>query len=233
MNTLAQCQNIVDVHKVSLITQSLLNQVLAEKTMAMDKNGDAFYDQISALHKSVRGSSPNAALYWFCRMLEGGADPKYLARRILRMAWEDIGLADPRAIEIANNAAQTYERLGSPEGELALGQAVLYLSIAPKSNAGYKAFNQARAFVKNTPNAAVPLHLCNAPTKGMAKLGYGKNYRYAHDEPNAYAAGENYFPENIAPQHFYEPVLRGLEIKIREKMEFLKSLDAEFFAKRH
>lgn len=233
LNTLAQCQNIVDVQKVSLITQSLLNQVLAEKTMAMDKNGDAFYDQISALHKSVRGSSPNAALYWFCRMLEGGADPKYLARRILRMAWEDIGLADPRAMEIANNAAQTYERLGSPEGELALAQAVLYLSIAPKSNAGYKAFNQARAFVKNAPNAAVPLHLCNAPTKGMAKLGYGKNYRYAHDEPNAYAAGENYFPENIAPQHFYEPVLRGLEIKIREKMEFLKSLDAEFFAKRH
>lgn len=234
LNTLEQCQNIAQVRQVNLITAEMVLQMLSQKVHRMDRQGDAFYDQISALHKSVRGSSPDAALYWFCRMLEGGVDPKYLARRILRMAWEDIGLADPRAMEIANLAAQTYERLGSPEGELALAQAVLYLSVAPKSNAGYKAFSAARSFLKTSGSstAEVPLHLRNAPAKGMAKLGYGKNYRYAHDEPNAYAAGENYFPESVAPQRFYEPVPRGLEIKIREKLQFLESLDHEFFQKK-
>lgn len=234
LNTLEQCQNIAKVRQVNLITVEMALHVLSQKVHHMDRAGDAFYDQISALHKSVRGSSPDAALYWFCRMIEGGADPLYLARRIIRMAWEDIGLADPRAIEIANLATQTYERLGSPEGELALAQAVIYLSVAPKSNAGYKAFAAARAFLKRGAHisAQVPMHLRNAPMKGMADLGYGKNYRYAHDEPNAYVAGENYFPESVAPERFYEPVPRGLEIKIREKLQFLAQLDEEFWEKK-
>ncbi len=232
LNTLSQCQNVAELHNVSLITPDLLAQVLSEKVQLFDKNGEAFYDQISALHKSVRGSAPDAALYWLVRMLESGTDPKYLARRIMRMAWEDIGLADPRALEIAHLAAQTYERLGSPEGELALAQAVIYLSVSPKSNAGYKAFKLAQEFVKNAPNAPVPMHLRNAPVKAMATMGYGKNYRYAHDEPNAYAAGENYWPEALSPQSWYHPVPRGLEIKIQEKINYLKGLDAAHRAKK-
>ncbi|MCO6516223.1 MAG: replication-associated recombination protein A, partial [Snodgrassella sp.] len=175
----------------------------------------------------VRGSHPNAALYWFSRMLDGGADPRYLARRIIRMAWEDIGLADPRAMQIANDAAQTYERLGSPEGELALAQAVLYLACAAKSNAGYVAYNEARAFVKKHPTSEVPVHLRNAPTKLMKELGYGREYRYAHDEPHAYAAGETYMPEGMDEPAFYQPAIRGLEIKIADKLAFLHNLDVE------
>jgi putative ATPase len=197
-----------------------------------DKGGDAFYDQISALHKAVRGSSPDAALYWLARMLDGGCDPLYLARRIVRMAWEDIGLADPRAIQITNDAALTYERLGSPEGELALGQAVIYLAIAAKSNAGYNAYNQARAFVQKDHSREVPVHLRNAPTRLMKELGYGHAYRYAHDEAHAYAAGESYFPDGMMPPNWYQPVSRGLEIKISEKMAFLKNLDEQVHAKK-
>ncbi len=207
------------------VDKALLAECLGDALRRFDKGGDAFYDQISALHKSVRGSSPDAALYWLTRMLDGGADPKYLARRIVRMAWEDIGLADPRAMQIANDAALTYERLGSPEGELALGQAVIYLAIAAKSNAGYMAYNQARAFVKQDKSREVPVHLRNAPTKLMKELGYGHAYRYAHDEPNAYAAGENYLPDGIRAPNWYQPVPRGLEIKIGDKLAYLKSLD--------
>jgi len=190
-----------------------------------DKNGEQFYDQISALHKSVRGSHPDAALYWFCRMLDGGTDPLYLGRRIIRMAWEDVGLADPRAMQICLDSIQTYERLGSPEGELALGQAIIYLALAAKSNAGYNAFNAARAFVKKDQTQEVPLHLRNAPTKLMQELGYGKTYRYAHNEPNAYAAGETYLPDGMAEPEWYQPTDRGLEIQVREKMKMLKELD--------
>ncbi len=175
----------------------------------------------------MRGSSPDGALYWLCRMLDGGADPCYLARRIVRMAWEDIGLADPRALQIANDAATTYERLGSPEGELALAQAVIYLAVAAKSNAGYTAYNQARAFVKQDQSREVPVHLRNASTKLMKELGYGHAYRYAHDEPSAYAAGETYLPDGIPDPHWYQPVPRGLEIKIAEKMAQLRRLDEE------
>ena len=198
---------------------------MAQNLRRFDKGGDAFYDQISALHKSVRGSSPDGALYWFCRMLDGGADPRYLARRIIRMAWEDIGLADPRALQIANDAAETYERLGSPEGELALAQAVTYLAVAAKSNAGYNAYNAARAFVKQDGSRPVPVHLRNAPTKLMKELGYGKAYRYAHDEPEAYAAGESYLPDGMAEPHWYEPTPRGLEGQIGQKLAHLRELD--------
>jgi putative ATPase len=199
---------------------------LSPSLRRFDKGGEAFYDQISALHKSVRGSNPDASLYWFCRMLDGGADPRYLARRIVRMAWEDIGLADPRGAEIAMNAAETYERLGSPEGELALAQALIYLACAPKSNAGYMAYNQARAFVREDGSREVPIHLRNAPTKLMKELGYGRAYRYAHDEPEAYAAGEAYFPDGLLPEPgFYQPTPRGLEAKIGEKLAHLKELD--------
>lgn len=213
--------------KLPAVTMEVLAECLGNTLRRFDKGGDAFYDQISALHKSVRGSNPDAALYWLCRMLDGGVDARYLARRIVRMAWEDIGLADPRAMQIANDAATTYERLGSPEGELALGQAVIYLAIAAKSNAGYKAYKVARAFVAQDRSRPVPVHLRNAPTKLMSDLGYGKMYRYAHDEPNAYAAGEKYFPDDLPDQHWYEPVPRGLEIKIAEKMAYLKKLDDE------
>jgi putative ATPase len=200
---------------------------LSPSLRRFDKGGEAFYDQISALHKSVRGSDPDASLYWFTRMLDGGADPRYLARRILRMAWEDIGLADPRGAEIAINAADTYERLGSPEGELALAQALIYLACAPKSNAGYMAYNQARAFVREDGSHDVPVHLRNAPTKLMKELGYGREYRYAHDEPEAYAAGETYFPDDMnRPPRFYVPTPRGLEAKIGEKLAHLRQLDA-------
>lgn len=209
-----------------LITPETLAEVLQESLRRFDKGGEQFYDQISALHKSVRGSNPDAALYWFCRMLDGGCDPRYLARRIVRMAWEDIGLADPRAMQLANDAAETYERLGSPEGELALGQAVIYLAVAAKSNAGYKAYNQARAFVAQDASQEVPVHLRNAPTKLMKELGYGHDYRYAHDEPNAYAAGETYFPDGMTEPGWYQPVPRGLEIKIGEKLTQLRQWDA-------
>ncbi|HWU97388.1 MAG TPA: replication-associated recombination protein A [Oxalicibacterium sp.] len=215
----AKKQNEIDVE--------LLQACLGDALRRFDKGGDTFYDQISALHKSVRGSNPDASLYWFCRMLDGGADPRYLARRIVRMAWEDIGLADPRAMAIVNEAAATYERLGSPEGELALGQAVIYLAMAAKSNAGYKAYNQARAFVAKDKSRPVPEHLRNAPTKLMKELGYGKLYRYAHDEPDAYAAGETYLPDGMADPHWYEPTPRGLEGKIGEKLNYLRTLDRD------
>ncbi|EEO28250.1 replication-associated recombination protein A [Oxalobacter paraformigenes] len=204
---------------------ALLKETLGDAMRRFDNKGDHFYDQISALHKSVRGSSPDAALYWLTRMLDGGADPRYLARRIVRMAWEDIGLADPRAVQIANDAASTYERLGSPEGELALAQAVIYLAVAAKSNAGYVAYNQARAFVKQDKSREVPVHLRNAPTRLMKELGYGHEYRYAHDEPNAYAAGETYFPDGMSPRQWYKPTPYGLEKKIGEKLDWLAELD--------
>ena len=207
------------------ISAALLKETLGDAMRRFDNKGDNFYDQISALHKSVRGSSPDAALYWLARMLDGGADPRYLARRIIRMSWEDIGLADPRAIQIANDAATTYERLGSPEGELALAQAVIYLAVAAKSNAGYTAYNQARAFVKQDKSREVPVHLRNAPTKLMKELGYGHAYRYAHDEPNAYAAGETYFPEGMPEMQWYRPTPYGLEKKIGEKLDWLAELD--------
>ena len=204
---------------------AFIEATMAQSLRRFDKGGDAFYDQISALHKSVRGSSPDGALYWFCRMLDGGADPRYLARRIIRMAWEDIGLADPRAMQIANDAAETYERLGSPEGELALAQAVTYLAVAAKSNAGYNAYNAARAFVAKDGSRPVPVHLRNAPTKLMKELGYGKEYRYAHDEPEAYAAGESYLPDGMPEPGWYAPTPRGLEGKIAEKLAHLRELD--------
>ncbi|RLA00428.1 MAG: recombination factor protein RarA, partial [Gammaproteobacteria bacterium] len=192
-----------------------------------DKGGEAFYDQISALHKSVRGSSPDGALYWLCRMLDGGCDPVYLMRRIVRMASEDIGNADPRGLRIALDAWETFDKLGRPEGELAIAQAVIYLASAPKSNAVYTAFNAAMHDVRSQGSAEVPLHLRNAPTKLMGELGYGKEYRYAHDEPDAYAAGENYFPDNMKQRQYYQPVNRGLEIKIAEKLDRLKILDQQ------
>ncbi len=192
-----------------------------------DKGGDYFYDQISALHKSVRGSSPDAALYWFCRMIDGGCDPGYISRRVVRMASEDIGNADPRALDICLNAAASYERLGSPEGELALAQAVIYLACAPKSNAVYMAYKQAMNTVKETGTLEVPLHIRNAPTKLMEELDHGKGYRYAHDENEAYAAGETYLPEELAGASFYHPLDQGLEIKIKQKLEHLKDLDKQ------
>jgi len=225
LNLLEQCKVAAGAASITKIDAEFVQSALTLNSRRFDKGGDQFYDQISALHKSVRGSNPDAALYWLCRMLDGGADPRYLARRIIRMAWEDIGLADPRAMQIANDAAQTYERLGSPEGELALAQAVIYLSVAAKSNAGYKAYNEARAFVKQDKSRDVPIHLRNAPTKLMKELGYGHQYRYAHDEPHAYAAGESYLPDGMNPPGWYRPVSRGLEIKIAEKLEFLRSLD--------
>ncbi len=210
---------------VTQVDVSLVENALSMSARRFDKGGDNFYDQISALHKSVRGSNPDAALYWLTRMLDGGADPKYLARRIVRMAWEDIGLADPRAMQIANDAALTYERLGSPEGELALAQATLYLAVAAKSNAGYQAYNQAVAWIKQGASLPVPMHLRNAPTKLMKELGHGHAYRYAHDEPDAYAAGESYLPEGMREPQWYQPVPRGLEIKIAEKLTHLRELD--------
>jgi putative ATPase len=202
---------------------ALVERVLAQNLRRFDKGGEQFYDQISALHKSVRGSDPDAALYWMVRMLDGGADPLYVGRRVVRMAVEDIGLADPRALSLALHACETYERLGSPEGELALAEAVLYLAVAPKSNAVYEAYNAARAFVQKDSTRPVPMHLRNAPTRLMQELGYGKGYRYAHDEEGGYAAGETYLPPGMAPPHWYRPTDRGLEIKIREKLEQLRN----------
>ncbi len=208
-----------------IINESIVAEVLDGFVRRFDKGGDLFYEQISALHKAVRGSSPDAALYWFCRMVDGGCDALYIARRVVRMASEDIGNADPRALDIALNAWQVQERLGSPEGELAIAQAVVYLASAAKSNAVYKAFNQAMADVREQPSYDVPVHLRNAPTGMMKDLGYGEQYRYAHDEPEAYAAGENYFPSELKNTHYYQPVDRGLEKKIAEKLNYLRNLD--------
>jgi putative ATPase len=227
LNVLEQLQTAAHTAGVKRIDAAFLDNTLAQSLRRFDKGGEAFYDQISALHKSVRGSNPDAALYWLVRMLDGGADPKYLARRIVRMAWEDIGLADPRAITLTNEAAQTYERLGSPEGELALAQAVIYMAVAAKSNAGYVAYNAARAHVSQDSSRPVPLHLRNAPTKLMKQLDYGKDYRYAHNEADGYAAGENYFPEGMPEVSFYQPTERGLEAKIAEKMAHLRKLDED------
>ncbi len=226
LNTLETLAVTAEQAKVETITDAWLLQVLGERMRRYDKGGEQFYDTISALHKSVRGSDPDAALYWLVRMLDGGADPRYMARRIVRMAWEDIGLADPRALQIANEAAQTYERLGSPEGELALAQAVIYLAVAPKSNAGYMAYKQARTFVQQDGTRPVPMHLRNAPTRLMKELDYGKGYRYAHDEEGGFAAGESYLPEGMAPPGFYRPVDRGLEIKIAQKLDELRARNA-------
>ena len=210
------------------ISQDVVKKILTDKARRFDKGGDQFYDQISALHKSVRGSDPDASLYWFFRMLDGGADPLYLARRIVRIAVEDIGLADPRAQTMALEAYQIYERLGHPEGELALSNAVIYLAMAAKSNSAYVAYNDVKAFIKNQNHHDVPIHLRNAPTKLMNDLNYGKEYRYAHNEPNGYAAGEKYFPDELDSVKFFKPTERGLEKKISEKQEFLESLDKEY-----
>ncbi len=214
-----------------VIDEAMLEHALGEQLRRYDKGGEQFYDTISALHKSVRGSDPDAALYWFMRMLDGGVDPRYASRRLVRMATEDIGLADPRALRLALDAAETYERLGSPEGELALAQAVVYLAIAPKSNAVYAAYNAARAFIKQDTTRPVPLRLRNAPTRLMKTLDYGKGYRYAHDEEGGFAAGERYWPDDMQAPRFYEPVPRGLEIRIGEKLEELRRLNDEAAAK--
>jgi putative ATPase len=214
------------------VDADFVKATIAESVRRFDKGGDAFYDQISALHKSVRGSAPDASLYWLTRMLDGGADPLYVGRRLVRMAIEDIGLADPRALRIALDACETYERLGSPEGELALAEAALYLAIAPKSNAAYVAYNRAREHVRKDSSRPVPEHLRNAPTRLMQQLGYGRTYRYAHDEPDAYAAGERYLPDGMADPKFYEPTPRGLEARISERLDVLRGLDKEAEEKR-
>ena len=227
LNLIEQVSIAAETAAVNPVTPEFVDDALSRNLRRFDKGGEAFYDQISALHKSVRGSHPDASLYWFCRMLDGGADPHYVGRRLVRMAVEDIGLADPRALEIALNACVTYERLGSPEGELALAEAVVFLACAAKSNAVYRAYNAARAFVRQDASRPVPLHLRNAPTRLMKELGYGKAYRYAHDEPDAYAAGETYLPDGMEDPGWYEPSTRGLEIKIREKLARLRALDQE------
>ena len=216
----------------SEIDEAFVAGTLAQSLRRFDKGGDAFYDQISALHKSVRGSAPDAALYWLARMLDGGADPLYVGRRLIRMATEDIGLADVRALRMALDACETYERLGSPEGELALAETVIYLSVAAKSNAAYVAWSQARELVRNDGSRPVPAHLRNAPTRLMKELGHGRDYRYAHDEAGAYAAGENYFPDGLAPKPFYEPTGRGFEARISERLEALRALDREAASRR-
>jgi putative ATPase len=227
LNTLETLAVSATQEKRETITDAWLLKVLGERMRRYDKGGEQFYDTISALHKSVRGSDPDAALYWLTRMLDGGADPRYMARRLIRMASEDIGLADPRALRLALDAAEVYERLGTPEGELALAECVIYLAVAPKSNAVYKAFNAAKAFVKQDSTRPVPMHLRNAPTKLMKALDYGKGYRYAHDEAGGFAAGESYLPEGMQAPGFYQPVDRGLEIKIAEKLLALKKRNDE------
>ncbi|MFN7123508.1 MAG: replication-associated recombination protein A [Hydrogenophaga sp.] len=222
LNTLETLSVAAGSEKLAEITDAWLLKVLGERMRRYDKGGDQFYDTISALHKSVRGSDPDAALYWFVRMLDGGADPRYMARRFIRMAAEDVGLADPRALRLALDAAEVYERLGSPEGELALAECVIYLAVAPKSNAVYKAFNEAKAWVKKDGTRPVPMHLRNAPTKLMKELDHGKGYRYAHDEEGGFAAGERYLPEGMAEPGFYRPVDRGLELRIADKLRELK-----------
>ncbi len=223
LNTLETLAMAATQEQLSEITDAWLLKVLGERMRRYDKGGEQFYDTISALHKSVRGSDPDAALYWLVRMLDGGADPRYMARRLVRMASEDIGLADPRALRLALDASEVYERLGSPEGELALAECVVYLAVAPKSNAVYKAYNAARAWVKQDGTRPVPMHLRNAPTKLMKQLDYGKGYRYAHDEEGGFAAGENYLPEGMPEPGFYQPVERGLEIKIAQKLRELRA----------
>jgi putative ATPase len=225
LNTLETLNIAATQEKQAEITDVWLLKVLGERMRRYDKGGEQFYDTISALHKSVRGSDPDASLYWLVRMLDGGADPKYMARRLVRMASEDIGLADPRALRLALDAAEVYERLGTPEGELALAECVIYLAMAPKSNAVYKAFNAAKAFVKQDSTRPVPMHLRNAPTKLMKELDYGKNYRYAHDEEGGFAAGERYLPDGMAEPGFYKPVERGLEIKIAQKLRELRDIN--------
>ena len=227
LNTLETLAVAAQREQLSLLTDAWLMKVLGERMRRYDKGGEQFYDTISALHKSVRGSDPDAALYWLVRMLDGGAEPKYMARRMIRMAAEDIGLADPRALRLALDAAEVYERLGSPEGELALAECVVYLAIAPKSNAVYKAYNNVRKLIKSDGTRPVPMHLRNAPTQLMKDLDYGKAYRYAHDEADAFAAGENYWPDGMKPPVLYEPVERGLEIKIAEKMRLLRDKNAQ------
>jgi putative ATPase len=226
LNTLETLAVAARKEKRAEITDEWLLKVLGERMRRYDKGGEQFYDTISALHKSVRGSDPDASIYWFVRMLDGGADPRYIARRMIRMAVEDVGLADPRALRLALDAAEVYERLGTPEGELALAECVVYLAMAPKSNAVYTAYNEARARVRKDGTRPVPLHLRNAPTRLMKDLGYGKDYRYAHDEEGAFAAGETYFPDGMEPPEFYRPQPRGLEIKIGEKLAELRARNA-------
>ena len=225
LNTLETLAVAAQTEKLEAISDTWLMKVLGERMRRYDKGGEQFYDTISALHKSVRGSDPDASLYWFTRMLDGGADPRYMARRLIRMAAEDIGLADPRALRLALDAAEVYERLGSPEGELALAECVIYLAVAAKSNAVYKAFNEAKAWVKKDGTRPVPMHLRNAPTQLMKSLDYGQGYRYAHDEAGGFAAGENYLPEGMPAPGFYRPVNHGLELKIAEKMASLNELN--------
>jgi putative ATPase len=226
INLLEILQTAAASRGTTAIDGAIVEDAVARNLRRFDKGGEAFYDQISALHKSVRGSSPDAALYWLVRMLDGGADPLYVARRVVRMAVEDVGLADPRALRLALDAAETYERLGSPEGELAIAEAVLYMACAPKSNAVYVAYNSARSFVAEDDSRPVPLHLRNAPTRLMKGLGYGRDYRYAHDEADAYAAGETYLPEGMQPVEWYRPTERGLEARIAEKLAHLRGRDA-------
>lgn len=228
LNLVEQLATSIENKKIASVDVAFVETVLARAAKRFDKGGDNFYDQISALHKSVRGSDPDASLYWFCRMLDGGADPRYLARRMIRMATEDIGLADPRALEMTLAAAAVYERLGSPEGELALAEAVIYLAVAAKSNAVYAAYNEVRAFIKQDESRPVPMQLRNAPTKLMKNLGMGTGYRYAHQEEGAYAAGETYLPNGIGAQQWYRPTDRGLEAKIREKLAQLRELDSKY-----
>ena len=227
LNMLEQLATAADQAARHDVDADFVKATIAQSLRRFDKGGDAFYDQISALHKSVRGSAPDASLYWLMRMLDGGADPLYLGRRLVRMAIEDIGLADPRALRMALDACETYERLGSPEGELALAEAALYLAVAPKSNAAYVAYNRAREHVRKDSSRSVPEHLRNAPTRLMKQLGYGREYRYAHDEPDAYAAGERYLPDGMPDAKFYEPTLRGLEARITERLEKLRELDGQ------
>ena len=227
LNLLEQLGIAAEAEAYDTIDANSVRKALTRSQRNFDKGHDEVYDQISALHKSIRGSSPDAALYWMCRMLDGGVDPMYIARRLIRAAVEDIGLADPRALTMTLDACQTYERLGSPEGELALAQATLYLACAPKSNAAYLAYKKARSMIEHDTSHSVPLHLRNAPTQLMKDIGYGKQYRYPHDESEAYAAGENYFPETLKPITFYHPTQRGLEIKIAEKLEKLAEMDRQ------
>ena len=231
LNLLELAADVADAQSSVIIDETIAQGVLSGGVRRFDSHGEEFHNQISALHKSVRGSSPDAALYWLCRMIDGGCDLAYLARRIVRIASEDIGNADPRALEIAINAWQAQERLGSPEGELSLAQAVIYMACAPKSNAVYMAYNAAMAHIKQTGTLEAPIHLRNAPTKLMKALNYEKMYRYAHNEPDAYAAGEDYFPESLAGTRYYQPVERGLEIKIKEKLERLRELDRAYVPK--
>ncbi|MGH8744405.1 MAG: replication-associated recombination protein A [Burkholderiales bacterium] len=225
LNMLEQLATAAQQDRRTDIGAEYVQNVLAQAVRRFDKGGDAFYDQISALHKSVRGSNPDATLYWMCRMLDGGADPRYIGRRLVRMAVEDIGLADPRALRLALDACEVYERLGTPEGELALAEAAVYLAVTSKSNAVYLAYNDARRFIGEDKSRQVPEHLRNAPTKLMKEMGFGREYRYAHDEPEAYAAGENYFPEGMPPTKWYEPTDRGLEAKISERLQHFRELD--------